>query len=484
VSTVAAPSAPARPVPSSLRAAFLVLLFAVLYLPLEEFVLKWAPGGDLGYVLLRLAFEGLLWGTLLVLAAAHRVRGLALPRTPIDGVLALFVVLCTCSLLVSEGERLQGFVNLRVLLRYVAVYYVVVLLGPGPRERRLLVGALLGAALFQGLVGLLQHAQGGAGAFWLPRGSLRVGGVGREFAALSGGLEQGAVLGTTDHTVAFALYLWIAATLAACLLVIGGPRRALSNAGLALLVVLALVAIVFSYVRSCLFALVLALALLLWLERRRPRVARHAPTLLVLGALGLAALALLPRGAGGAFAREKETRVGALESVEAVFTQEYLRSARSSRLWVLTEVGGEIARSAGWLGLGPDEEHVKERLLQSGGAALHRLIAYRAFEDVYWVALLAYYGYLGVLVFALLLARLAGLARRALAADARGGTSDPWDRALARALFLVLLLTVPLGFLAPVFDFRTFSFSFWLLAGLVASRVAVRAARLEPRWGR
>lgn len=461
---------------SSSRVALAVLVFAVLYLPLEEFLLKWAPGGSLGYAVLRLGFEALLFGTLGALLAARLVRGLRLPATSIDALLALFVALCLCSLFLSDGIWLRGFVNLRVLLRYVAVFYLVVCLEPSARERRLVLGALLGATFFQGVLGLVQNAQGGASSFWLPRASVQLGSVSREFSAL-GGLEQGAVLGTTDHSVSFALFLWIGATLATGLFLAGGARRRLASAGLGVLVVLALGGIVFSYVRSCLFALVSALGLLLWMERRAPRVARFLPAALLIAPVALAFLALASGGhTRAAFVREKEVRVGALESLGAVFTREYLQSARSSRLWVLTEVGSEIVRSAGWLGFGPDEEYVKERLLQSGGAALHRLIAYRAFEDVYWVALLAYYGYLGLAVFALLLVRLFGLTRRALAL-----ATDPWDRAAAHTLLVVLALTIPLGFLTPVFDFRTFAFCFWLLAGLAASRVAASSPAIGAR---
>ena len=109
-------------------------------------------------------------------------------------------------------------------------------------------------------LGLVQFAQGGAREFWLPRSDLTaVAGVTHEFAVLSGGLEQGSVLGTMDHAVAFALFLLVAGTLAAALYLAGAVR---GGAGLLVLglVVLTLAGIVASYVRSCLFALALTLA--------------------------------------------------------------------------------------------------------------------------------------------------------------------------------------------------------------------------------
>jgi hypothetical protein len=462
-------------------AALALLCFSVVYLPLEEFLLKWAPGGSIGYAVLRLAFELLLFLALGSLLAGRVVRGLRLRATPLDGPLLLFTGLATASLFLSDGSVLQGLINLRVLLRYVAVFYLVVYLELAPAERRLVLVLLLCSAAVQAGLGLVQASQGGASDFWLPRSDLTaVAGVTHEFAALGGGLEQGAVLGTTDHSVAFALFLLVAGTLAAALL-LAGAVRGWTRACLAGLIGLALGGIVFSYVRSCLFALGLTLLVLAWRERRSPSVRRLLPPLVLLAPVVLGLVLLMPRG-DVAFVREKETHVSPLESVGALFTSEYMQASEGSRLWVLRDVGAEIARSAGWLGFGPDEEHVKECLLRSGGATLYRLVAYRAFEDVYWVALLAYYGFLGLAVFLVVLARLVPAARQAREAE------DPWERAAGNTLFALLVVVVPLSFLTPTFDFRTFAFPFWMLAGMAVARTvrrtvpAVAPARV-PRRG-
>src|SRR6185436_11600248 len=135
-----------------------------------------------------------------------------------------------------------------VLVRYVAVFYLVVFLELEPAERRRVLALVLGSAALQGVLGVVQHLQGGASEFWLPRADLEaVAGVTREFAALDGGLEQGAVLGTTDHSVAFALFLLVG------------------------VVALALTGFFFSYVRAALFAFGVAAAALVWMERRTAR---------------------------------------------------------------------------------------------------------------------------------------------------------------------------------------------------------------------
>lgn len=468
--------APARPRAFG-SAARWALLFLTIYLPLEEFFLKWVSSGPASYLLLRLAGEALLYGALACVVLAHLMRGLRLPATPIDRPFGLFLVIALLSLLWNDAPLLGSIVNLRVLVRFVAVLYLVLYLELRDQEVHGLLRWILLGALVQGAIGILQHLQGGAGEFWLPReASVELGGVHKEFAVLAGGIELGAVLGTTDHSVAYALFLLVAGTLAAALGLSGRAARPLSL----LVGLLALVGILFSYSRACLFGYLLALLGALFLLRAKPAAKRVLALGAIFAPLLMLGVLFLGRAGAPAFVEEKEVRVSPLESVELLFTRRFLETSQASRLWILRDVGGELVSSAGWLGFGPDPERARAGILRSGGASLHRLLAYRAFEDVYWVALLAYYGFLGVVLFVLVLARLTRAAWRL-----RRRAENEADTAVAVAFTVLALVVIPLSFLAPTFDFRTFAFYFWLLAGLVlrAGSQAV-AERLPVAPGR
>lgn len=439
-----------------------------LYAPLEEFLLRWVPVGAPGVAVLRLVPEALLFLALALEWAGRRARGRAFPRTGVGAPLLAFLAVAGLSTALSGGDAIAGLANLRVLVRYVALFYLVVALAPDAAERRRLATFVWAGALGQALLGLGQYAAGGAGTFWLPReATLELAGVRRDFTALTGGIEQGAALGTTAHPVALALFLLVGGLLAAArALLAPAGRRAWP--GLATLA--CGLAIVASFSRATALAYGLGLVVLLVLLRRE----RTTVALLGWGlALAPAAAALvLLRGPStdiGA-ASEKEVAVGALASLESLSSGAVLERARRSRLWVLEEVGAAVVASTGWIGHGPDEQHAKERIGAAGGAALHRLIAYRAFEDVYWVALLAYYGFAGLAALLWLFARLAGSARALL----RGGAGRH-ERALAAAALAVLVVALPLALVVRTFEFRAFAFAFWLLFGLVA------AARAERR---
>lgn len=451
------------------RARLALVGALALYVPLEEFLLRWAPVGGTGIAVLRLVPEALLLLALGLEWAGRRARGLDLPRTGIGAPLLAFLAIAGLSTALSGGDALAGVANLRVLVRYVALFYLVVALAPDAAERRRLATFLWGGALVQAALGLGQYVAGGAGPFWLPReATLELAGVRRDFVAVTGGIEQGAALGTTAHPVAFALFLLVGGLIAAARTLLARRGR---RAGPALAALACGLAIVASFSRATVLAYGLGLLVLLVLLRRERTTARLLGWALAV-APAVAALVLLraPSALGPGAANEKEVAVGALTSLESLSSDAVLERSRRSRLWILEEVGAAVVASTGWIGHGPDESHAKARIGAAGGAVLHRLIAYKAFEDVYWVALLAYYGFAGLAALLWLFVRLGASARSLLRAAV-----GRHERALAAAALAVLVAALPLAFVVRTFEFRAFAFAFWLLFGLVA------AARSEGR---
>lgn len=455
--------------------AWHLLAAVALYLPFEDFLLKWLPVGEPFYSLARLLSEGLVYALLLAVLLGRLARDLPLARTPIDRPLLAFLALALASMLLSRAPLFNELIHLRALVRYVAVFYLVVLLRPGAREIERLLVALVAVAALEGALALLQHSADGPGAFWLPRASeLEVGGFRKEFTVLTTGIERGAAIGTLGHSVALALFALVALVLGLAL-ALSGVAAARRIAALAL--PLAGIALLYSYSRAALLAGALALVPLFWLLRREPAARGLLRAGALCAPLALAGVLLLggsgePRG----FARAKESYVDPLENLEQLAAAELLGEARGSRAWVLFDVGREILAGAPPLGYGPDEERAKLAILESARVPLHRLIAYRAFEDVYWVALLAYYGLFGLAAFAWLLGTLFATARRVLAR-----ADDALSRGIAAAFAALWLVTIPLTFVVRTFEFRSFAFGFWLLAGLVALADARADVRRDSR---
>jgi hypothetical protein len=125
------------------------------------------------------------------------------------------------------------------------------------------------------------------------------------------------------------------------------------------------------------------------------------------------------------------------------------------------------------LGYGPDETTTIDRLNASQRSFLLRTWDRAGFEDVYWAALLSYYGVIGLAAFVWLFVRLF----RAAGAGLR--VEDAEARRLALAVRILVPVTCFLLFFGQFIEYRTYAAYFWAVAAmmLVAAR---RAPAAQP----
>lgn len=440
----------------------------VAYIPLEEFLLKWLPVSDQVYSLARLGSEAVVYGLLIVVVVGRLVQGKSLRRTPIDGPLLVFVAIAATSIVVNHASLLPALITIRTLLRYVALYYAVVNLPLDEHRVRVLLLVILGAAVLQSGIALVQFAHGGPSSFWYPRATdLEVGGMQRNFSILTSGVEVGAVIGTFGHTVSLALFLLVAVSVVTALMFTQGdhvefvaPQGVLFG-----LLGLFVLGILFTYSRASFLAALLGLGVVAWWRRHRREILR--PVLLLASAALLLAVTLSLTSSVGDV-QLKKVHVNPIENIRMAFGQATIEGRFSNtRLWLISQVGGSLVRSMTPLGFSPDQETARRRIAERGQGALDRILTYGPFEDVYWVAMLSYYGLLGLGAFWWLLWRLYRAAREVMR-----HTPGLWTRTAATALAALLVLLVPLTFLVRTFEFRSLSLCLWLLAGVTVNRLA------------
>ena len=95
-------------------------------------------------------------------------------------------------------------------------------------------------------------------------------------------------------------------------------------------------------------------------------------------------------------------------------------------------------------------------------------------DDVYWLALLLYYGYVGFACFVLFFGKLTALVLRLY----RRASDGPAKRYALIAAFL-LILAIPLNGINQTFQIRQFAYYLWLFVGVAI--VAVRNAMLTSQ---
>ena len=460
-----------------LRPRLLLVTALVATMTFEDFILKWLPVSDGVYSASRFLSELFVYGMFVYAIGMRFVKSGKFRRTRIDIALLGFLAAAMVSIYINDAPLLGSLINLRVLVRYIALFYVVVNLDLTPREVRSMLMLIVAVGVFQSAIGLVQVFQGGPTPFWQPRASnLEVAGYSKEFTVLTGGIEKGAVVGAFGYSVAMALYL-VLAIICALSLLLEGRAKSWSKAVFGYLgVALMLGCILLTYSRAAFAALILAIPVVLWFSRRIRTLLQAGLATAAVAAFLLGSFAVSGGPDTVGFVKVREQYVNPLQNIALVFSGEYWARAQGSRQWIIKEVGGNIVQQVSLFGFSPDEATAKSEIVQRAGGTLSKLITYRAFEDVYWVAMLAYYGFVGLGLYLYVLWILFRCALRR-----QHATVYP-SRVASIAFSALIVITIPLTLIVQTFEFRAFGFYFWLLAALMYTEYeqaqAIRPAAL------
>lgn len=454
------------------RKIYLALALVAILLPFEDFLLKWIPVSDQLFPFVRTfseLFLYTLWGILFL----ARVASKKLPVTPLDPLLIILLSVAAISAIINNSATVSAILTTRTFLRYIVVYYIVVYANLSWREVRPILAILLFGGLIQATIAVAQLVGGETlVAFFRPR-LARVDFGDLTYSTTSMALNIGAGIGTIGRPAGLALFLMEAAIIALVghHVVLKKPRR-WKQYGTFFLLLLGIVA---SYKRGPLLVAAVGVpAFAVLLDRRRSAL------WLCCGLLVVAALSLpfMPnRTAASGYVSAKDVAMNPIEHLLQLGQGSYWKhTAAASRGWLISEVGPAVLLSGGLVGFGPDEVRSKVNVAKSD-PTVQRVADYGPFEDVYWLALLTYYGAVGLGVFLLMLRRMYGMAswlRR---------EGEPL-RTLGTVMAILIMLSIPVAFLERTFEYRQYAFFFWLLGGLVASRYIRRRREWRGYEGR
>lgn len=434
-----------------------VLLGLAFYLPLEDYVLRWLPFPMELLVVLRQMPEVLVWLVALVAAALHLVRygTVRVIGQRIDLLLIGFMLVAVTTTLLNASDFIRAATSLKALLRYIPLIYALIMLAPDDAQIARVPRVVIFAFGIQIVVGLAEwiggapvrsffsviHAWGGYSIVGASVDTLR-------------SYELHDVNGTIARPVGYAYFLlvglvvWIA----------NHEKRPLwyaSGVGIALLLTFQ------SHSRMAVFAAILIVVM-------HQTAIRGVKKTVWMTALVLPLVAAITLSMGTALTEQFY--------VLDVFTREYQEHALTQRLGLIVYLlpnvfdGGitmlgysaDLSVVAGAVG-----EHFE---LPSVLAFVFVAIA----EDVYWLALLLYYGFVGFGLFALFFGKLTVLVFRVYKR-----TTDVLAKRYALIALLLLVLSIPLNGVNQTFEMRQFAYYVWLFVG-VAIVSARNAAPITP----
>jgi len=435
-----------------------IVYFLVVYLPLEDFLLKWLPVPYPIYLGLRqvsdvlvLVAVGVTLGTRLRSTRRFRIIGRGA-----DLCLLSFVILALGTVVAREGNVLYTVLNLKALLRYVLLVYVLLNLRVERTEVYTflrLIYVSLGIQLVVSLIQLVGPVS--VDQFFFPRVRVtEVAGVQFKSTAIREA-EKGYIFGTMTNTISYGGFLLVG--LATYVTRYIRDRRTLSYWGtVAVFLFLAYM----SGSRAVTFAVILLVGVDYYLGGETGRF-------LKVGTLTFLSLSLLLFLSG----------INLMDlHIFEVFSAEYLRVAMTQRLGILLEVVpqflSELRLVDVLFGLSPDRSILNRFVTEMTEipAVLTGNVA--VIEDVYWVALPVYYGLVGLALFGGFLLLIFGQLYRI----ARWG-KELLERRLARIALLLLVVAIPLNLIGQYFETRQFSFYLWLMVGVCLSYSYTRTVK-------
>jgi hypothetical protein len=357
------------------------------------------------------------------------------------------------------------------MLRYLSIYYIIVLSEWAPTERQMmrLVRLLVGIAIVQTILITVQHIAGDAfrDRFFSPaQVEVVVYGMNKTLGVVETKIGSG--YGTFGKTVLAAYYLLFVAVMAVAVAMSGQQRR---RTCWWLVYVVILVGIYFTYKRAALLLMIAAPLMVAWYMNHKRFVIRYLALGMVAAPLLLTMMYMVkPEG----YVKAKEESISPAESLAQLLSEEYWTiAATKSRGWMIMEVGKQALISFKPIGYGADEENAKSKLAVKGGE-FAKLVGWGAFDDVYIVAGLVYYGPIGV---GLLLAAFYDVFERG---KRLVYLRQPNARLVGVSVSVLQVMTLLSVFISRVLEIRVFAFTFWVMAGITVV-LSSRTERLHER---
>ncbi len=430
-----------------------IIYFLTGYFAFEELILKLLPVSDSVYSYLRFLGEMLIYAAFLRLVFHKLYKGIPFVKTAIDLPIIGFYIVVFLSMVINRSPLIGSIYNIRPLARYIVLFYLIANSPFSEKRISTLLKIILGVGVLQLFVGGIQWIGGRtAFDFFLPRAStLEVGGFTKEYRLLELGREIGSIYGTLGDTVIYGVFMIL-------ILVIFLSRIKRLEYLNILGVVVLFMFIARSYSRAATFSAILACAAWYFFQFGWKKTLQLA---LVVGLVFSVMLAIV-NPFESEYINPRKSKVGLVGNLTGVFSGSYVRIAQKQRLGALIGNVPTVLVNKPILGYGADQNTTIDRLNQSKRSYLFKVLSKKGFKDVYWVAILCFYGLLGLGLFFFIFLRLFFAAL-----DIYKHSVSKYSKELALAMLCLVTVTVFLLFFNRTLEFRGYGFYFWTCAGLM-----------------
>lgn len=430
-----------------------IIYFLTGYFAFEEFVLKFLPVSDAVYSYFRFLGEIFIYVAFGKLVINKLYKGIPFVKTPIDFPIIGFYIVVFLSVVINRSPLIGSLYNIRPLARYIVLFYLIVNSPLSKQRIDTLIRIILCIGVVQIGIGMIQWF-GGPTIYdlFLPREStLEVAGFTKEYRLLEIGREIGSIYGTLGDTVIYGVFMIV-------ILVIFLSRvKRLEYLNLLAICIL-LMFIARSYSRAATFSALLACVVWYFFQYGWKKTLRLSLTFLLIFGVLLAIVNPFKMD----YINPRKARVGLVGNVTGVFSGSYVKVAQKQRLGAILGNVPTVLANKPVLGYGADQNTTIDRLNKSKRSFLFKVLSKKGFKDVYWVAILCFYGVLGLCLFAFIFYRLFIASLRLYKRTANRITKE-----MALVMLCLVVVTAFLLFFNRTLEFRGYGFYFWMCAGIM-----------------
>ena len=433
------------------KIGFNILLGIAFYLPLEDFLLRWLPLPQGVLVTIRQVPEGLVWLVALGAAALHLANhgSIRVIGRRIDRYLIGFIAVAVATIFLNGADVVKVALHLKALLRYIPLIYALIMLAPNDTQLSRIPRVVVAAFGIQAAVGIAEWIGGQPARSFF---SVIHAWGGYSFSNASVTMirfwEGYDLTGTMPRPIAYGYFILVGLVV----WIVQNEKRPLRyGAGVALALLLTFL----SHSRMAVFGAVLVVVM-------HQVALRGVRKTVWLTMLLLPLVAAITLSMGSALTQDLY--------ILDVFSREYWEHALLTNRLGLVVYILPYALDGGitLLGYSPDVGIVAAAVAEH--FRLPEVVAsifVWILDDVYWLALLLYYGFVGFTCFVLFFGKLTALVIRLYRL-----ATDGYSKQYALIAWLLLLLAVPLNGINQAFQIRQFAYYLWLFVG-----VAIVAAR-------
>lgn len=455
---------------------YLLLLTLAAFTSFEDFFLKFLPVPDSIFFYSRFVSEFSIYIAFILVLFGKFIKGIPLSKTPLDLPIIFFLCSALFSMLVNHSPLFGTIVNLRPWLRFFILFYLIVNIKITLNQASAINRTIICAGIVQVVLGILQYLSRGAlDSFLLPRATdTEIGGVARSSLLLKGGREIGSIYGAAGDTVVYGAFMLLILILIISKLHsirlskilnisesninYSTRNKFLSPRFLGILMPFLFITISLSYVRACVLAAIVLITIY------SVRVFGKVRTMVVLSvAIVLASIIFLaspPEYSGNA--RYEEQSI--LANLTGIFTPDYTKQLKNQRLGALMGTAPTVIFNKPFLGYGADQISAIDRLNASKISFLTKVWTTEGFKDVYWVAILVFYGLSGLISMVWMFWRLYYCSRMIYKI-----CNEQITKEIALSVNYIIIVTSFLLFFNRTIEFRIYGFYFWFLSGLMFS---------------